>query len=218
MAETAKRGLLKGVLGLVASELAPLGFKKKNGVYVISLREGFWGTVGLNVAMNRGADSIGINPIVGVRHEAIESLVESLAGEKLLPFAPTISVAIGYLMPHTAYTEWSFGLPPFDSFSEAAKMVTAIQKYGLSFMKEHSSIEAIITDLENNRFCFKESLIFRLPVAYLLSGKTQLAIDYVMHATQNLESRTDVTAQVYRKFAKSFLQQATTLSGGMTVT
>lgn len=208
MAGTERRRLSKEVLGIANAELTLIGMQKRASLHTVRLCERFWGSVGLNVAMNRGSNAIGINPIVGVRYEGIETLIQRLVGEKRSQFAPTLSTAIGYLMPESSYVEWYFEPSPFDYAGEVKKMVAAIGTYGFPFMKAHASVEAIIDDLENKRFSFNESIVFRLPVAYFLIGKTELALQYVKERTAELGTRTDAAAEAYRTFAMNFLREA----------
>ncbi len=52
--------------------------------------------------------------MVGVRQQRVECMVEEFMAEKESGLPPTISTAVGYLMPEGRYLEWLFEPAPFD--------------------------------------------------------------------------------------------------------
>ena len=58
-------------------------------------------------------------------------------------------------------------------------MVRAIELYGVSFVKTNSNLKTMTEALEQLRFTHLEAAIYRLPVAYLMLKKYDLALDYI---------------------------------------
>ena len=129
------------------------------------------GWVGLNRAVSRGDGLLEVNPVVGVRHQALERVVADLLGERFHDYIPpTVSVHLGYVMPEGRYRPWLFGgdVPVGDV---AAEMVGAIVAYSLPFMDDHASLSAVVESMSDGRSGIAEQLAFRRPVGYLLLGE-----------------------------------------------
>ena len=184
---------------------------KKKGVYVCDLDEDIGGWLGLNIAVNRGDGRVGINPVVGIRHERIERTVAELSGEKGPGLIATVSTSLGYVSPEDRYLEWLFEPAPFDYESECRRMVMAIETYGTPFMKSNATLGAIIGDLEQLRFTSKDAAVYRLPVAYLLSGMREAAVASAKKQLTEVENRSDMVARQYKTFVANLLQKASTL-------
>jgi hypothetical protein len=78
---TQAKDLLAAVISDAERELKLLGFRKTKGVYVLPLEDDAFGWLGFNTATHRSDKRVGINPVVGVRHERIEKMVGELMGE-----------------------------------------------------------------------------------------------------------------------------------------
>jgi hypothetical protein len=191
--------LLAEIVAIAESKLKLLGFRKTKSIYVCPLTEDASGLLGLNTATHRGDGRVGINPVVGVRHERIQKMFEELSRESGL--SATISISLGYLMPENKYLEWLFEPPPFDYRSECEKMVQAVELYGIPFMKLKTKLEDLLQDLEQLRFTVIENAVYRVPIAYLLSGKTEMAEATVKKQLAELETHNDLFAQAYKTFA-----------------
>lgn len=85
------------------------------------------------------------------------------------------------------------------------RMVEAIRRYGKPFMESNAPLEEVIRDLEQVRFTSKESIAYRLPVAYALSGKVDLAVTQIQAHLNALANKTDLDAHRFREFASAFL-------------
>jgi hypothetical protein len=195
-------------LAVAAPEL-----RKRGLVYTFPLGEGMTGWIGLNVAVGRSDEQIGVNPVIGVRSEQIEGLLKQLGGEVRGRLAVTISTAVGYLMPEKRFLEWLFDQSPSsDHASEAKRIALAIEIYGIPFMRGTASLEALIDNLEHLRFSFKESAMYRLPVAYLLVNKLDSAVSYVNDQLRAMAGRQDGAALRYAEFARALLAKATLLA------
>jgi hypothetical protein len=203
-----KSKLVNAVVGVIERELAVFGIRKGPSAYTFPIGRDVSGWMGLNLIKNLGGGMVGINPIVGVRSESIESLVERLSNQARARSAPTLSISLGYLMPEKRYLEWLFEPQPFDYVSEAKKVATAIQVYGLPFMEANATLGAVIDNLEQLRFSFKESADYRLPAAYLLAGKPDLAKKYVKRQLETLAIKQDEAALQYRAFGTALLEES----------
>ncbi|HEY1799458.1 MAG TPA: hypothetical protein VGG46_00875 [Terriglobales bacterium] len=203
------RGLvITKIVKYLESELPFLAATTTKYVYTCALAPNFAGWVGLNLIQNRNDGRVGVNSIIGVVSKQIEALLERLSPfDQAFP-KPTITTSLGYLMPEKRYQEWLF-VPQmnFDYISEAKKIKQAIELYGLPFMNANASLEAITEDLEHLRFSFRESVVYRLPVAYLLGDKTELAMEYVKRQLEILNGRQDDAAAKYRAFGDAFLKE-----------
>jgi hypothetical protein len=202
-----KRELLKQTLRTAGTEIERLGMKRRGAAYVLGLRRDVRGLVQFNVAMDRGEKTIGISPVVSIRHDRIEERLQSLCPSTNFRFMGTLGRPIGYLMPEHTYREWYFEPEPFDSAAVVDEMALMIQQYGLPFMTENSSLEAITRALEEKRFSNNDSIAYRLPLAYLLSGRVNLAAEYVRKHLAEMQPRQDIVAGSYREFGTNFLRQ-----------
>ncbi len=202
------KNLLAEVLKSAERQLKALGFRKTKSVYIRQLRDDAVGWIGLNAAAHRSDGRVGINPVVGVRQQRVESMVEEFMAEKEAGLPPTISTTLGYLMPEGRYLEWLFESAPFDYETECERMVKAIEVYGIPFMNSNSSLGEIVQDLEGLRFVSKDATVYKLPVAYILSGKGDSATAYVEHQLKELGERQDIAARQYKTFASNLLLEA----------
>jgi hypothetical protein len=198
------RALRNEIQILTGDALKLLGFRKKGDVWLFPLgTTAASGWLGLNT-VSRPDGRVGISPVIGIRHEQIESMMKELSGDPSVN-APTISASLGYLMPQARYLEWLFEDAPFHYHSECQRMVEAIEVYGISFFKSNSSLETIIGHLEQGRYTYNESPAYRLPIGYVVSGDTSAAIAYANQKAEDLGSREDEAARRYRDFVEKLL-------------
>ena len=140
--------LVKDVLRCMESLLKEEGFHAgPHGVLLRPIRSGFQMFVGLNTATHRGDGVIGINPVVGLREDAVENRVTELTGHRSIV---TLSISLGYLMPERRYSIRTFGYPELRSLA---------------------SREAVVAALKEGRMTINPNRAYRLPVAYLLQGR-----------------------------------------------
>jgi hypothetical protein len=196
-----RAALVKSISRSVERELASLSFYKKQKAFLWDLAKGISGWVGFNVSTNLPHDRVGVSPIVGLTYSPIEDLVKKLCRP---PFShgPTLSTAVGYLTPESRFLEWVFD-PTLDADPEIAKIIRAIQEYGVPFMREHASLHSIITELEGKRFTINDTRRYRSPAAYLLAGRKEEALRFVEQELKDLEGRTDSAGAQFRDYAKA---------------
>src|SRR4051794_37098328 len=115
-------------------------------------------------------------PKVGVRHEAIHRIADRLR-DRAEDSAPTISTALGYLMPEgTANRIWRLD-DEARVAEQAEDMADAIVEYGCPYMRAHVSLESLIAELEQS-VPWEYSQI-RIPVALVLSDRAGDARSFV---------------------------------------
>jgi len=132
--------------------------------------------------------------------------VAELSEEQFHPYhPPTLLSSIGYLMEQKQYLRWSF-THDSDNPSIVKHMVQSIFGYGIPFMKATADLGSVIEALlHTNHGSLRQS--YTLPVALVLSGKSEQARAYVIKYTNALGN--DSAAQDYRKFAGNLLKRLT---------
>lgn len=199
---TPRKFLLRTVLSELDRRLAELMFRKRRGVFVREFRGGTLGRVGLNTITNLPQQRIGVNPVVSIVHQPLNKLLYELLPECSVLNDPGLRTSIGYLTPEKRYLEWVFD-PGIDNITEIDKIITAIKMYGIPFMESHTSLESITRELERRQFIDIEGKRFLLPIAYLLSGHREKAIEFVDKQLVEIEGRSDIVAAEYRALAKA---------------
>ena len=203
-----KLELLGKVVALLDYSLMPLKatYRKNNRSYIWQISKGFSGSIGLNTIMLGNGELLGINPIIGVIDHEIEKILDQFASSTRRAPSPTIATPLGYLTPEARYIEWNFcSNEQFNLDDEVAEMSNSILRYGIPFVEAHASSEALTSDLERLSFTFRESAIYRLPVAYVASRRVEEARVFVEKELQLLDGRRDIAAEDYRVFAQNLL-------------
>lgn len=191
----------------VRSLLIELGFKKRAGdIFTIELEKDVLGWVGLNRAtQNRSPGEVEINPVIGVRQQEIERVVAELRGEKFHAYLPpTVNIPLGYLFDDARYRAWSFTGDADDG--RAQEMVAAIATHGLAFMRSNMTLDAVCRSLDA-RTGFEHQLIYRRPVALVLSGDSEQAEQILNESLMALGNRTDIAASEFKRFCEAFRAQ-----------
>lgn len=188
---------------VVTPLLTKIGFKKRRGeIFTIELSKEVLGWVGLNRATkHRPAGEIEINPVIGVRHQQVERLVAELRGQKFHAYIPpTISTALGYVLPEASYRAWIFTADRARVM--ANEMVAAIAEHGLALMRSKVELSDLCRALEQgSRLAIEDSAIYRRPVARLLSGDARRAAEELNKSLAALGDRSDLAATYFRTFA-----------------
>jgi hypothetical protein len=201
----AARTLIDRVGDVAREDLAALGFKKRTGqTYTIDLGEGMLGILGLNSATeHQHKGVVGVNPIIGLRHQEVERMVAELRGTPFNAYHPaTVNTPLGYLMPGNRYVEWTIDTNGSTLSRQVKDMVEAVRAYGLPFMKENRTLESVRRLLDEG-IGYDHQLVYRRPVAYLLAGEERLAREILDASVARLGERTDAAAQQLRQFAEA---------------
>jgi hypothetical protein len=195
--------LAQDVRKLAINELCNSGMEFKNGVFIIKLEIDVLGWLGLNEATRYMYE---INPVVGVRNEAVERLIAELRNRELSnkQIHPTVSTHLGYVMPiFKTYRPWHF-YDGKDFAKKVKKMVNAINKYGRSFMEANISLESLVKAMEKHEVRYHKA--YRLPAVYYLMGKPKLAKDYILNELTKLGDTHPWDIE-YKEYAKKFLER-----------
>jgi hypothetical protein len=204
---TAKRQLITEIENNVANDLARFGFGQNGQMATLSVKQDFLGLVGLNIASHRSDGLVGVIPMVLLECLPLAAAVNRLTGRKAGNQQPSLSTALGYLMPENRFLEWLFDPKEELSRSEVTRMCHAIERYGVPFLNENASLERIIKSLEQYTFSFKDVAMYHLPVAYQLEGEREKARKYVNVQIEELKGRDDLDAREYSVFANKFLSE-----------
>lgn len=192
------------VVAACRDRLGAVGFKKRGGeIFTIDIADGVLGWLGLNRATGRTDGLLEINPVVGVRHQAIERMLAELKGERFHAYIPpTISLHVGYLMPEKRYHPWLFDGSNVSEMADA--MVSAVETYGSPFMSQHSSLDTLAALMASGEVGIREQLAYRRPIAYHLLGDDERARSALMIACEEIGDRHDVAAERFRAFVAEF--------------
>jgi len=115
--------------------MSQLGFEKRAGaIFTSTLSDGVIGWIGFNSASHkRPAGEVLFNPVVGVRYESVQRIVEELL-EVRAPITPTVSTPLQHLMPADDRRDWCFS-ERRDDAGQLADLVRCIGTYGMPFME-----------------------------------------------------------------------------------
>jgi hypothetical protein len=183
--------------------LAKLGFKKRGGfLFTLNMAPGVVGWLGLNYATEHyGPGEFAVFPVVGVRFEEVEKIVDACSGAKKTYLTPTISSPLVYLMPEREHHAWVS--TPATSAAVAAQVVEAVATYGIPFMRTVPDLAALCRYFQQapGREHDRE---YRRPAAALVAGDLEQARALIDAETAALGARTDAAALHFRKFADAF--------------
>lgn len=162
------------------------------------------GWLGMNRASRHTrAGELEVNPVIGVRHQAVERVVAELRGERFHAYQPpTVSNPLGYLMPGSRYRSWFVNAADPDP-SVVEHLVAAVEEYGLPFVESGSTI-AELCELLDGGLGFEHQLVYRRPVAWALAGDIDRAVGLVDAAEADLGDRDDLAAVELRSFVAAF--------------
>jgi hypothetical protein len=198
------------VFALAAEQLARIGFqKRKTDIFTVALNEEVIGWLGMNKALyHEGV--LQINPVVGVRHQELESHLSALLDQKPHQYIPaSLSTNVGYLMPEEKYAAWSFQEGE-DCKTLVTQMVATVDEFGRSFMEQNATLESIYNTLLNSkRGTPPDPLDYRIAVASVILGKRTEAESFVDKKLREIGGRSDEAAEWFRKFATKLRERGT---------
>jgi hypothetical protein len=200
----------QAAIELLREPLAELGFRKRAGaIFTVELDDPVIGWLGLNAASeHQPAGQASVNPVVGVRHQTVERIVAELLGERFHPYVgPTVSTPIGYVMPEQRFATWQFG--DGDSHAQADQLLTALDDYGLPFMRDHTGLDSIRDAVEQGDAEFPE---YRLPVVLVLLGRDDEATRMIDDRLEELGNADNPFAREFRAYAERFAEHASDLT------
>jgi hypothetical protein len=199
---TVSKDFVSHVFALAADQLARTDFqKRKADIFTVAVSEEVVGWLGLNKSLYRGG-VLRLNPVVGVRHQRLESRVAELLGQKSHQYVPaTISNNVGYLMSEQKYAAWSFQ-EGANCDAPVTEMVAAIGEFGRRFMEKNATLATLYNTLLNSkRGTPPDQLDYRIAMAADLLGKHAEAETFVDAKLREIGIRNDEAAEWFRKFA-----------------
>ncbi|MGH8902482.1 MAG: hypothetical protein ACRDYA_12585 [Egibacteraceae bacterium] len=158
--------------------------------------------------MRRGDDQLLVNPVLGVRHQAVEREVARLCGERYDPsIPPTISAPLSQLARRIGDYLFKEGREQ-KLDRQVKKMVDTIVAYAFPFFRAHSSLEDLAAALRSGEYGFPHQVVYRLPVALALLGRHAEAQDTVHASLADLGHSQNLAAQRFRAFADTFVSHS----------
>lgn len=196
-----------GMLAIEAA-LVDAGFKRrKAGLLTREFDGSVIGWLGLNTRST--TSSLGIvlvNPVVGVRHQALEQLVAEGDGRRYHPYSPpTFSEPLSVISPSVNAN--SFILHNNDGDDEVVRgLVDAVLGHGLRFMTALTNPLKLAAVMEPV-YLRDQAAGYRYPPLLWLAGDRRGARRAVKAELRDLAHRTDVAADEQRAFLSWFSQK-----------
>jgi len=198
--------LVKEVFDRIASGLANLRFQQREvGVFTIPISNEAGGWVGLNKRLE-GGKILQVNPVVGVRNHRLEEFIARARYEVPHPYLPpSISVPLGYLMPHARFSMWDFAE---DSRTDevVGDLLKNIRDYAMPFMYSNSRLDDIYNQLRKPRFYSRDKADYYIPAIDTLLDRNFSAKEFVTAKIVEMSDRTDQAAEHYREFARAIVE------------
>jgi hypothetical protein len=177
-------------------------FSKQRGVFLQPGGDAsVSGWLGLNLATRGLPEKLQVNPVVGVRHEALESALAELAGWP--PPVACVSRPLGYLMPRQSFTQWDF-LAGGDLTATAEELAKAVSVYGQPFIDKWSDWRTYSDDIGSSGLLLDNERPLILPLVLAINGDRAGAERLVQQELDRVGDASDVYAQSYREFARKF--------------
>lgn len=182
--------------------LARIGFRpKRRGIYLQSGPDkAVSGWLGLNTATFRMPASLEVNPVVGVRHAALEQEMIRLDGRRA-PF-PAVTISLGYLMPDKKFRSWEFTAD--NQSSAAEELAAAIEVWGQPFIRRFSAWNTFAAEIGASGLLLEHDAPKVLAIVHALNGETPAANDLVQQELGRIAGMNDAYALSYRAFADKF--------------
>lgn len=178
-------------------------WSRKKGIHVMDISPNAIGWLGLNTVTFRGAGTLEINPVVGIRHQNLEFLLSELeeeAYDKIIP--PTLATSIGYLLPEKKYLPFYFSVDTSieDGVNHLCDLVNTC---GMTFFKETADLKTLVDYMQNTNLGIIMNTEYRLPVALHMLGDNKGARAYLDSKLAKIEGHTYAAANNYRRFASN---------------
>ena len=203
----ADRKFLKAIDDACENALLELGFKRpRRGTIYLEIKSGFLGWVGLNVG-NHG-DIVNINPNIGIHCVDVMRLKHDFVADKANPYKigqiSTYGLPLGTQTPRDIDAiQFHVGAPVE---GEARRLSLLIGEYGVPWMLEHASYDALIPLLEKD-FAHLPNYPERLAAMYYFAGDISKAISFTNEVRKQLETEGDEAGlEHFNRFATPFLK------------
>ncbi len=149
-----------------------------------------------------------VNPIVGVRHIAVEkAFIELLRATAPIP---TLAQPLGDLLPRRAVGQWSFRAGK-DLNKAAEDLARNVRDHGLPFIDRWADLRVLFRDVEQSGLLSENDRWFLLPIVAALNGNHSRARQLIDERRAREAGRTDAYAAAYWEFSDKFSTWSATL-------
>jgi hypothetical protein len=181
-----------------------MGFVRDTGnVFASPVSTNVFAVVGLNKAIE--ANHVEVNPVMGLRHVAIESLIDKILRlPEVAKYAMTIGASLGYLMPESRYRPLLI-TNDVDSKRAAYDLALDVERYGLPFVRKHKELTAIARAVQSPPFNAEYRRIYTLPAVLYLAEDYRGAQTFLEEHLKEIAGKTYPAAKQYRQFARALL-------------
>jgi len=180
----ALKKLGKEVLDRIAEGLAHVGLSRRSDRWFGKQIGELEGAIGINVREFADIERLEVNPIVGVRHEELERLVDILARQTGGKWYPSVTVAVANIAPEIVdeRREQDYAVHAGENPDTVVRwIIHCAEDVAPRFWSENSSLRAIAATVASHRFPIAEDRL--LPIAYYLLGDRAAAEDVMRRYT-----------------------------------
>ncbi len=184
--------------------LGPLGFKAKGTTFVRQRCPEAWDRVSISLLTyekyEKNAPFFRADIHVGIHSEPVERLFAQLDDRPYQGNLSTFNRLIGYLMPQERPITWELRREHFPE-EVARDMVETTIKYGLPYMEQFKTWEAIYAEMTQ-----RESHPFiRRPIIKYLMGQPDAAVAILEAELATFQGQHDPGAERYRELANKLM-------------
>lgn len=159
---------IRGVEEACTKALVDVGMtKRRRGICTMHVAAGFQGWCGLNAATRIGNGTMIVNPVVGLRCDAIHEVLSKVAGKRPHAYVPpTVASNIGYLQEEASFRGYEFSSNRGVA-AEAVRLADSVAAEGFEFMKAHADLGSLLAGIP--RWCARcEAFERTMAVHFLL--------------------------------------------------
>jgi len=161
---------IKDVEKQLEGRFKSLGFRKKGVILFKPLGHDASAFLGLpRQAFSNGV--VSVSAIIGTRFEPLYELGKELGAYPESKTNPALSISLKYLAPSDNESDYRF-LPDRDNHSEAERLVTDVQRYGLPLYEAFSTMDKAMEAIRLNAIPEIGGKSQFIPLYHLLRGNT----------------------------------------------
>lgn len=187
--------LIKAAKQACRDELKAAGFRPHKNVYIRDLAEGYLGSVGLMKAAYTAEQKYLITPIVGVFGTEVERQVacwwevrREMLDRKYKYHMPTVSTALGYIMPENTFKSWYFS-PDEETLPLARNLVKCVIDYGVPWMNNLADLRALLELISKEGASTPGLSEYAIPAIYWVLGEEEKAREYARQVIELTDKR-----------------------------
>ncbi len=181
------------------------GYVRRGAVWSWHIGTGVSGWLGLNTGRGPDPHTWLINPVIGVRHEAIECLVDKFNGPVKPWFSPTIASNYGHYREPLEYLEFTLHGDACDD-SVATSLVDMLNTEGRAAVEPMADFAHLRKALVSKRIGIPEINQFRYPILLVLMGDGRIADEMAAATIAACKGKTDPGHSHLRSYFEAFLQ------------